>query len=161
MANYGIQFKDKNGNNVYPCPFPVGAIYMSTNEINPKVYFGGDWNRISGCYLMAYDPNSTMPHRQLGHLLGSWYSSTENTYLSIDQIPPHKHTLGFTGTSNDVGNTHYHNYGEGLAFGISNQRIYNRAEMIDNTGGGQGHNHKMFDYYPVPTMTVNVWKRVA
>lgn len=161
MANYGIQFKDKNGNNVYPCPFPVGSIYMSVNEVNPKVYFGGEWNRISGCYLMAYDPNSTMPHKQLGSLLGNWYTNSNSTVLTVDQMPKHEH-VGLYNADHSA--LRYAGWGETSTHtGTLYEHGQTQWEVLHTgwAGGSQGHTHKMFDYYPVPTLTVNIWKRVA
>lgn len=114
---------------------------------------------LRGRTIAGYDANNVAMNN-IGKLLGAAeHSHTESphahttnsggggtsgsTALTVDQIPPHKHTLGFTNTSADVGNTHYHDYGEGLAFGISNSRVYNRNNMVDNTGGGQGHTHPL------------------
>ena len=32
----GIQFKNKNNEKIYPCPYlPIGSIYRNTNKKNP------------------------------------------------------------------------------------------------------------------------------
>lgn len=160
MANYGIQFKDKDGNNYYPCPFPVGSIYMSVNEVNPKVYFGGEWNRITGCYLMAYDPNSTMPHKQLGTLLGDWYTSTAGHALTERELPSHRHS----GIYSQDGAERYGGWGETSTHtGTLYEHGLTQWEHLYSgwVGANEAHSHQMFEYYPVPTLTVNVWKRVA
>lgn len=128
--------------------YPIGSIYMSVNSTNPSQLFGGTWEQISGRFLYCTTTSKTTGGDTV----------TGNTTLTVKQIPAHKHTLGFTGTSADVGTPHYHNYGEGLAFGINNQRKYNRNDMIDNTGGGQGHSHPQ--NLP-PYFTVYCWYRVS
>ena len=33
--------------------YPVGSIYMSVNDTNPKVLFGGQWEKIEGRFLLG------------------------------------------------------------------------------------------------------------
>lgn len=127
--------------------YPVGSIHITTNNVNPSTYFGGTWKKLSGGYL--YAAVSTIKKTTYT----GW--GTQSHILTANQIPPHKHTLWFTGTSVDVGTPHYHNFGEGIAFGINNQRKYGRNDMIDDAGGGQGHMHN------IATVDVFVWKRTA
>lgn len=41
----GIQFKGKNGEKIYPCPYlPIGSIYRTVVNENPSKHFGGTWS---------------------------------------------------------------------------------------------------------------------
>lgn len=131
--------------------YPVGSIHLTIGDYNPSQYFGGNWQKISGGFLWGC--NTSIDDNLMSASTG--HTKSFDTTLTVNQIPAHKHTLGFTGTSADVGTPHYHNYGEGLAFGINNQRKYNRNDMIDNTGGGKGHSHA------IPHIGVWVWKRIS
>lgn len=43
----GIQFKNKNNEKIYPCPYlPIGSIYRNTNNKNPSECFGVTWSLI-------------------------------------------------------------------------------------------------------------------
>ncbi len=75
---------------------------------------------------------------------------TKTVTLNVNQIPRHKHGAGFTRTGNGP-----HNYGEGLAFGIGNQRLYTRKDMFDNTGGGKAHPNLP------PYKTIYIWQRIS
>ena len=33
--------------------YPVGSIYMSVNNVNPKNLFGGEWEKIEGRFLLG------------------------------------------------------------------------------------------------------------
>lgn len=59
-----IQFKNKSGEKIYPCPYyPVGSIYLSVNNVNPSSFFGGTWVQIKDRFLVgagnSYSVNST------------------------------------------------------------------------------------------------------
>ena len=160
MSNIGIQMKDNNNNNVYPNPFPIGAIYMSIDSRNPSVIFGGTWEQIKDKFIMcagdSYKAGSTGGS-------SSHYHSTGNCTLSVDQIPSHRHqgiynadgTVerwgGWGETSTHTGTLYEHgeNQWEHLYTGY--------------TGGTKAHNHGntgSSSNIP-PYIAIYVWKRVA
>ena len=54
----GIKFKNKENEEIYPCPyFPVGSIYLSISDTNPSVYFGGTWILIKDRFLIGAGGN--------------------------------------------------------------------------------------------------------
>ena len=69
---------------IFDLIYPVGAIYMSTNSVNPAILFGGTWEEIQGKFLLARDEN---------HAAGTT-GGAENVTLTTDQIPAHSHTGG-------------------------------------------------------------------
>jgi hypothetical protein len=56
-----IQIKDKEGTYLYPNPyFPVGSIYLSVTDTNPKKWFGGTWEQIAkGRTLVGVDTSDS------------------------------------------------------------------------------------------------------
>ena len=66
--------------------YPVGAIYISVNNTEPDILFGGTWERISGRFLIGADSDSDG-----GQTGGSWYHT-----FTINDIPAHSHHINFT-----------------------------------------------------------------
>lgn len=56
-----IQLKDENNENVYSHPYyPIGSIYLSINNTNPSIFFGGKWEQISkGRTLVGVDESDS------------------------------------------------------------------------------------------------------
>lgn len=106
--------------------------------------FGGTWSRITDGYLFCGATGYGKGTQS--NLLNA--TRTADTTLTIDQIPSHRHDLGYR-VGGGGGNTWYLDPGtiEGWS-GSSNT-------AIGYTGGGQGHSH------PMPTTAVSVWKRTA
>ena len=136
----GIQFKNKGGEKIYPCPFyPVGSVYISFNSTNPSTYFGGSWERIRGRFLLSAD-DSTYTVNSTGG---------ESTHkLTINEMPSHGHEAVSTSGSD-----------RGLAlypFSMITQNYRTAdANVIRPTGGNQAHNNMP------PYIVVYMWKRTA
>ena len=62
--------------------YPIGSIYMSINDTNPKEYYGGEWEQIEDRFLLACGTN----HNN-GETGGSATVS-----LTQSQMPRHNHT---------------------------------------------------------------------
>lgn len=115
-------------NNIYP----IGSIYISTNDVNPAKIFGGTWEQIKDTFLLACGDNYS-----------NGASGGEATHtLTIDEIPPHTHKVkisadtGWTGIAKSGGNE------------STNEDTY-------STGSGQAHNNMP------PYLAVCVWKRIS
>ena len=63
------------------CPFPVGYVYMSSNNTSPANIYGGTWSAISGGRYMR--------------AAAAWGNGGSNT-ITIKQMPAHQHNS--TGT---------------------------------------------------------------
>ena len=114
--------------------YPVGSIYISTNNTNPSLLFGGTWERIKDKFLLASGDTYSN---------GSTGGSATHT-LTTNEMPSHKHTY-----------RHYKSNGTQTGYSTSwaNQTY---AEMdTDSVGGGQPHNNMP------PYLAVYVWVRTA
>lgn len=132
----------------YPAPYwPIGSIYISTNNTNPSNYFGGTWEALPKDYYLITAP---ITQTNIGKG-GSWY--TNETVLTIDQIPAHNHNMQKRYAKQVDWNMGYPD-----AIHYSGD-WYNTYSVVSTAtvGGGKGHNHK----YQPPYYQVYAWKRVS
>lgn len=78
--------------------YPIGSIYMSVNNTNPKDLFGGSWEQLKDRFLLG---------------AGSSYSAggtggEANVTLSTSNIPSHTHS--FSATSGETTPSHTHSF---------------------------------------------------
>lgn len=154
-----IVFKEDLVNLLYP----VGSVYLSMNDTNPSVLFGGTWERITDAYLWATSSSSG------GFIGGSL--ETGSTVLTVDQIPAHGHSISSSGahshtsqgrkSSGSNGGAIFESFGgAGSTRNVRVPRNGNNGEhthTANNTGGGQGHTHTINPTY----VNVIMWKRIA
>lgn len=62
--------------------YPVGAIYISTNDTSPAVLFGGTWTKISNKFLLSSGTKAA------GNTGGS-----QSVTLGVNNIPKHSHKV--------------------------------------------------------------------
>ncbi len=74
--------------------YPVGAIYLSVNSVNPGTLFGGTWEKIKDKFLLSSGDT---------YSIGSTGGNSSTT-LKIANLPSHNHT-GTTGNESQ-GHTH-------------------------------------------------------
>lgn len=72
-----------NKQDLFDLFYPIGSIYLSTNNINPNTLFGNTWEQIQDTFLLA---------------AGSTYSAGStggeaNHTLTESELPGHTHTL--------------------------------------------------------------------
>lgn len=152
-SEYQTQFKDKanfkkglyiNGNSIYP----IGSIYISTDETSPAELFGGIWERIKDTFLLAAGDT---------YEAGETGGSSTHT-LTVDEMPSHNHILraGDGGNGQVVGvyNTPASGYTSYyLKYNLTNAT--SPVMNISNTGGGKEHNNMP------PYLAVYIWKKVG
>ena len=139
--------------------YPVGSIYLSVNNTNPSILFGGAWEQIENRFLLS---SGTKNLNTIG--------GEENVILSVDNMPSHSHTGT---TSSDGSHTHnlyyrtvYNGTGDYNAVcrppvGTS---IHNYMDASGNhthtfttnsKGNGVAHNNMP------PYLVVAMWKRIS
>lgn len=158
--------------------YPIGSIYMSVNDVNPSILFGGEWEAIEDRFLLSKGSTYTT-------LEGIGGSATVS--LTQSEMPRHNHTT----------NAHTHNVSKSGEYfvtseanGANNTRVSYSASgnryvdgMTDNTTpfhhrtatgsaspttkytGGTGtteseSNGSAHENMP-PYLIVNIWKRIG
>lgn len=121
--------------NIADVIYPIGSIYMSMNNINPSIIFGGTWTQINDDRFLLCSSSS----KQTG---GS-------KKISVDQLPEHDHRIYCTALPDSGGpgirRTWYAD-GDGYT-------AFDTGINTGSTGTGQ-------DYLP-PYITIFAWYRVA
>lgn len=140
---YGFTMRD-----IVDIVYPVGSVYMSANDTDPAVIFGGVWEKIQNKFLLSAGES---------YELGSTGGQAQVT-LKTEQIPGHTH---------DVNDYSYGRWGVGIT-GYNDSVGYNAPSIrglagagtggilkAASTGGGQAHENMP------PYLVVNMWKRTA
>ena len=122
--------------------YPVGSIYTSINPTDPSILFGGTWEQLKDCFLLAagdsYEAGTT--------------GGEETHTLTVDEMPSHNHHLYVRGFDDSVSK-------EALVNGsynyTSEQSYAGEVELIISSSGGSAAHNNM-----PPYLTVYIWKRI-
>lgn len=115
--------------------YPVGSIYMSVNNTNPEILFGGKWEQIKDKFLLS-----------AGNTYSAGSTGGEATHtLTWNEMPRHQHSTGYVGT--DL----YSVSQSGSNWVVVTTR--GDAVYTGNSGNDQPHNNMP------PYLTVYMWKR--
>ncbi len=128
--------------NILETVYPIGAIYLSMNNINPNTLFGfGSWEQIKDTFLLsAGDVYSA----------GSMGGEAEHA-LTVEEMPIHTHDFN----RHQLWRTeNVPEAGESDGYGASNKTLTVYRDTTTNAGGGQPHNNMP------PYLAVYMWKRV-
>ena len=119
--------------------YPIGSIFITTNTTNPSTYFGGNWERIEGRFLLAADDST--------YKIGS--TGGEATHkLTINEMPSHNHLVDYDQIWDGGGGT--------LTLGTTdNGGSWASGTWVHNTGGSQAHNNMP------PYLVVYMLKRIS
>ena len=165
-------------NNNWLTIYPIGSIYMSVNNVDPSLVFGGTWQQIKDKFLLAsgdiYDSGetggsatNTLETSQLPSHTHSYTKATSvgDHQLTIAEMPNHDHII-----------TNYE--GKAVASGSGTTVAQVALTPITTTlatGGDGVHNHPLntgtdntgsagsaaaINNMP-PYLAVNVWVRTA
>ena len=140
--------------------YPVGAVYISVNNVSPETIFGGTWEQIQDTFLLAAGSTYTA---------GNTGGEATHT-LTTDEIPAHTHgSKTLTGTMNPLAwatsasesgivsgtQLHVDRVGNSGSNWGDRQYTINATHEHDSVGGGQAHNNMP------PYLVVYMWKRTA
>ena len=112
--------------------YPVGAVYISINNTDPSLLFGGTWVQLEDTFLLGAGETYT------GGDTGGEATHT----LTTDEIPSHSHGSVYSG---DVSGTKRYPWFTGSGDKMDYGSI--------SVGGGQAHNNMP------PYLVVYMWKR--
>ena len=131
-------------NNIIDMIYPVGSIYMSVNNLNPSLLFGGTWTEWgSGKVPVGFDSTQT----EFNEIEKTGGEKTHT--LTVEQMPSHTHDI-INGSYVRRNVASPNNMAAGT-YGY--QGIYDLSNSY--TGGGQAHNNLQ------PYITCYMWKRTA
>ena len=110
------------GNSGYS--YPVGSIYMSTNNTSPASMFGGTWEQIKDKFLLSAGSN---------YSAGATGGEATHT-LTVNEMPKHRHNVYTGGIA-----------GSGSSASLNTSRInvesYEWFTVSEVEGGSQAHNN--------------------
>ena len=84
--------------------YPVGTIYMSAVNTNPRELFGGVWEQISGRFLIGCGGDSGIGNGETG---GSWTHT-----IGTNNLPTHRHGINMV-TGNGVADVNFIQFKDG------------------------------------------------
>ena len=124
--------------------YPIGSIYISTNNTSPASLFGGTWEQIKDTFLLACGDT---------YASGSTGGEAEHV-LTVDEMPSHTHRLKTDIESPDynVSWAEWVEYVEGWT--QTGETTESPASQTTYTGGNQPHNNMP------PYLTVYMWQRI-
>lgn len=129
--------------------YPVGAIYMSVNNISPAAFLGGKWTQIQNTFLLAagssYAAGSTggeATHMLTSNEMPSHGHAVDGSTKAANDT--HTHTVNITGTTSSSG-LHTHRVGvvQDVTVGGSRGRISSTraATTYHNSFEDGAHTH--------------------
>lgn len=139
--------------------YPVGSVYITVNDVNPKVLFGGEWEQTckSRCLAgagtnLANTDNSYGTYTESSKNFGAGGRIGEWTHtLTTSEMPSHTH-IPYVADSNGYSGSD----GKGAGSGYAGD--YHKSYLgtgTTATGGSGAHNN-------LPPMEFfYIWKRIA
>ena len=139
--------------------YPIGSIYITTNEQNPGEYLGGEWESYGeGRTIVGAGTGTDANNIQKIFEINETGGEYEHT-LTVNELASHRHNFLYRGNE-------YVGFGYGLATGGSGHLNFfsggdevsssnPRNTTIQYNGGNQPHNNIQ------PYIVTYMWKRVS
>ncbi|AGW43699.1 putative antireceptor [Lactobacillus phage phiLdb] len=155
IKTYGDSFKI-NDKNIFDMIYPVGSIYISVNNANPSVLFGGTWEQIQDRFLLG--AGSTYSADSVGGEANHTLTQAEIPKYDIANVPQivpgnHGNWANKGLVASNLGSASPTKPGiksNGNDMTSGTQYSY----LINSNGGGQPHNNMP------PYLAVYIWKRI-
>ena len=142
-----VYTKEETISTVVNLIYPVGAIYMSVNDVDPSTFLPDtSWEQIKGQFLLASDDTIYWGRERFP--IGSTGGEVSHT-LTTGEIPSHTHV-----TEVPIGDEIVVSTGSGgraVKAGGSSAPGF----ISSSVGSGLAHNNMP------PYLVVNIWKRIA
>lgn len=122
--------------------YPVGSVFISTTDVSPTAYFGGQWEQIKDTFLLSCGDN---------YENGSTGGEKEHT-LNVDEMPGHAHQMYL---KYDSGNATIPAWGVKYQFNQPSTQSKGLITSTGSLGGGKAHNNMP------PYLAVYMWKRIG
>ena len=144
----------ENGGGNQLALYPVGSIYISTNETNPGELFGGTWETYgAGRTLVGVGTGEDTRGEQLAFAVNQT-GGEYNHALSIAEMPSHNHTLtAVRGTSSSRALTECGSSHQMAANFLSSAS--SSSGTTSSTGSSSAHNNLQ------PYIACYMWQRVS
>jgi hypothetical protein len=148
-----IQLKNENNEKFYPHPYyPVGSIYLSVNDTNPSVWFGGTWEQIAkGRTLVGVDTNDT----DFNTVKKTGGSKSQELKALIGNIDGNTGRMAYVPTGAVNGQSNYNSYAyQGLNHFFTGGCGYNHATPVKRQNNTDATTVQ-------PYFTCYIWCRTA
>ena len=131
--------------------YPVGSIYISTNEQNPSEYIGGEWESYGeGRTIVGVgtgtDENNVQKVFEINQT-GGEYQHT----LTVNEMPKHNHPAWAKNVRINTAS----DWNTGVSCHFTNTGAFSHSHMNGYTGGDQPHNNIQ------PYVVTYIWKRIS
>ena len=134
--------------NIFNIVYPIGSIYMSVNEVSPKVLFGGEWEKISGRVLVGEGISDRDERTEIRNFAIGSKGGEFSHWLTVSEMPSHNHNY-YAARWMQIGYQ-----GGGTLWGYSADS-WESPQLLKATGGDMAHNNMQ------PYLVVSMWKRIA
>ena len=138
--------------------YPIGSVYLSINNTNPSIYFGGTWELLSAGYVLKTITSGNGGVASNASTTGPSSGTTEPTKLTAAQsgLPKHAHNMTIGGTASGGSSMPYCGTGTHYNAATLDQGPWDASES--HTHGLNNHTHTT----GMPAnISVYAWKRTA